>query len=48
MSGGLSFLPGVRYGTGQAPESVAIGDLNGDGKPDLATGTGSETRLVCY
>jgi hypothetical protein len=30
------FLPAVNYPTGFAPVDVAIGDLNGDGKPDLA------------
>ena len=30
------FAPQTSYGTGNAPFSVAIGDLNGDGKPDLA------------
>src|SRR5262245_46199773 len=32
-----SFAPARSYATGRAPDSVAIGDLNGDGKPDLAT-----------
>jgi hypothetical protein len=32
-----SFRPGGAYRTGNGPDSVAIGDLNGDGKPDLAT-----------
>jgi hypothetical protein len=31
-----SFARAKRYETGRAPVSVAIGDLNGDGKPDLA------------
>jgi hypothetical protein len=30
------FLPAVNYPTGFSPVGVAIGDLNGDGKPDLA------------
>ena len=30
------FLAPVDYPTGKAPNAVAIGDLNGDGKPDLA------------
>jgi hypothetical protein len=30
------FLPAVSYPTGDSPYSVAIGDFNGDGKPDLA------------
>ena len=32
-----SFQAKVDYATGPGPNSVAIGDLNGDGKPDLAT-----------
>lgn len=32
-----SFQPKVDYRTGPSPQSVAIGDVNGDGKPDLAT-----------
>ncbi len=31
-----SFLPKVDFATGSAPYSVAIGDLDGDGKADLA------------
>ena len=32
---GTAFQPATSYPTGRIPESVAIGDLNGDGKPDL-------------
>ena len=32
---GGSFLPQTAYATGTQPYSVAIGDVNGDGKPDL-------------
>ena len=32
-----SFQAKLDYATGSGPSSVAIGDLNGDGKPDLAT-----------
>jgi hypothetical protein len=31
-----SFAPSVDFGTGSAPLGVAVGDLNGDGRPDLA------------
>jgi FG-GAP-like repeat/Calx-beta domain/MBG domain (YGX type) len=31
-----SFATATSFGVGSEPESVAIGDLNGDGKPDLA------------
>jgi hypothetical protein len=33
---GVSFEPAVQYGVGPFPESVAVGDFNGDHKPDLA------------
>jgi hypothetical protein len=32
-----SFARARSYAAGHGPWSVAIGDLNGDGKPDLAT-----------
>jgi hypothetical protein len=35
--GNGSFQAKRDYATGRGPQSVAIGDLNGDGKPDLAT-----------
>jgi hypothetical protein len=35
--------PGLNPGTGSAPVSVAIGDLNGDGNPDLAAATNSNS-----
>jgi VCBS repeat protein len=35
-NGDGTFGPRSDYGTGSGPASVAIGDLNGDGRPDLA------------
>jgi hypothetical protein len=32
----VSFSPAVNYATGSNPVNVAVGDFNGDGKPDLA------------
>jgi hypothetical protein len=34
---GGTFQSKVDYGTGSGPRSVAIGDVSGDGKPDLVT-----------
>ena len=36
-NGDGTFGPKTDYGTGRTPASVAIGDLNADGKPDLVT-----------
>ncbi|WP_304065242.1 FG-GAP-like repeat-containing protein [Pedobacter glucosidilyticus] len=36
-SGSISLADKVDFSTGDQPLSVAIGDLNGDGKPDLVT-----------
>ena len=40
-----SFARARSYATGRAPVSVAIGDLNGDGKPDLATANCSASTV---
>jgi len=40
-NGDGSFAPKTDFGTGNYPQSVAIGDLNGDGKPDLVTTSAS-------
>jgi hypothetical protein len=50
-SGGFSAATGSPFAVGNAPSSVAIGDVNGDGKPDLATvksccGLGDVTVLL--
>ena len=37
-NGNLSFSTKVDYGTGYNPRSVATGDFDGDGKPDLVVG----------
>jgi hypothetical protein len=41
--GGGTFPTRRSYSVGRAPHSLAIGDLNGDGKPDLAV-TGSDIK----
>ena len=35
-NGDGTFRSALTYGAGSAPASLAVGDLNGDGKPDLA------------
>ncbi|MGE5056998.1 MAG: FG-GAP repeat domain-containing protein [Acidobacteriota bacterium] len=43
----LSFAPVVLYDAGYAPYSVAIGDLNGDGRPDLIVGNQACSYYEC-
>ena len=41
-NGDGTFKPSVDYQTGRLPAEVVIGDLNGDGKPDVATANGDD------
>jgi predicted NUDIX family NTP pyrophosphohydrolase len=45
-SGDGGFQPKIDYTTGQRPHQVVIGDLTGDGRPDLATGNRSDSVSV--
>ncbi|MGQ0620777.1 MAG: FG-GAP-like repeat-containing protein [Panacagrimonas sp.] len=40
-----SFATAENFGTGAGPAAVALGDLNGDGRPDLATGNFSDDNV---
>ena len=44
-AGSPSFATKVDYPTGTNPQSVAIGDLDGDGKPDLAVANGGSATV---
>jgi RHS repeat-associated protein len=43
--GSISFAAKVTYPTGTQPESVSIGDLDGDGRPDLAVANSGSNSL---
>lgn len=43
-----SFAARVDYNTGLNPRSVAIGDLDGDGKPDMAVANSSSSTLSVF
>jgi len=45
-SGSISFASNVDFATGSQPSGVAIGDLDGDGKPDLAVANYSNSVSV--
>ncbi|NER35151.1 MAG: DUF4347 domain-containing protein [Oscillatoria sp. SIO1A7] len=40
-----SFAPGTPFGAGTQPRSVAVGDFNGDGSPDLATANSGSNNV---
>jgi hypothetical protein len=41
-----SFLPPVIYPGGGIPSDIAVGDLNGDGRPDVATADGDKDTVA--
>jgi hypothetical protein len=44
-NGDGTFQPAVNYPTALGPESVAIADVNGDGKPDIAVAAGASNSV---
>lgn len=44
--GVVSFATQVTFGTGNFPQYVAIGDLNNDGKPDLAVANAGSSNIT--
>ena len=45
IGGAVSFATHVDFATGNAPQGIAIGDLDGDGKPDLAVANNNDNTL---
>ena len=44
-NGDGTFQPAVTYPAGNGPDAIAIGDFNGDGKPDLAVVSGGDNAI---
>jgi hypothetical protein len=44
--GDLTLSPGSPYALGHAPRHLAVGDLNGDGRPDIVTANGDGSVSV--
>jgi hypothetical protein len=44
-AGNLAFAAAVDYAAGTAPRSIALGDLNGDGKLDLTVANGTSNNV---
>src|SRR6202042_2825979 len=48
QSGTPGFYAGHVYSTGNSPQHVAVGDLDGDGKPDLAVSNSGDGSVSVY
>lgn len=46
VSNSISFANRISYNVGSKPYSIAIGDIDGDGKPDIITGNISEISIL--
>jgi hypothetical protein len=46
--GNISFAPGLEYAVGANPEGLDIGDLDGDGKPDIAITAWTDNMLAIF
>lgn len=47
-TGTINFADKIDFSTGNTPYSVAIGDLNNDGKPDLAVSNFQDNSITIY
>jgi len=45
-NGNGSFAAAVNYTVGSYPTSIAVGDFDGDGKPDLAVANGGSNTVT--
>lgn len=48
LSGSINFIPKNDFATGLSPSSVSIGDLDGDGKSDLAVSNPASTTVSVF
>src|SRR5262249_25962455 len=46
LNTGGTFQPAIAYATGLVPVGLAVGDLNGDGRPDLVTAGGPAASVL--
>ncbi|MFI5185455.1 MAG: FG-GAP repeat domain-containing protein, partial [Chitinophagales bacterium] len=44
----ISFAAKIDYATGQSPRAVTVGDINGDGKPDIIVSNLSDNTVSVY
>ncbi len=47
-AGTISFAPGINFAAGSSPTAIAIADINGDGKPDIAVTNSVSASILIY